>query len=195
MCVLINSRFTENPSMWSWLTLVILRWGCYNTLSSSPEIQLTLWPQVHSFRLHCSSVLCGRAGCNTPLALTRSASHMSKSLLLPRPWFERGGEAGRSHLASHAWKAASRASQHSKWDHSQGRPSPHSLPQPNMAVVVLIYVHSHICFNHLFDCLDFNKTLQCDSVNFSLPLVPSYFILVPWILVPAFPHLANLKRL
>jgi hypothetical protein len=30
MCVLVNSHFAKNPSMWSWLTPVILWWGCYS---------------------------------------------------------------------------------------------------------------------------------------------------------------------
>jgi hypothetical protein len=30
MCVLVNSRFTENPSMWSYMTPVFLQWRCYS---------------------------------------------------------------------------------------------------------------------------------------------------------------------
>jgi hypothetical protein len=34
MCVLVNSRFTENPSTWFCMTPVILRWGCYRNKKS-----------------------------------------------------------------------------------------------------------------------------------------------------------------
>jgi hypothetical protein len=30
MCVLVNYYFIENHSTWSYITHVILRWGCYS---------------------------------------------------------------------------------------------------------------------------------------------------------------------
>jgi hypothetical protein len=35
MCVLVNSRFVENPLRWYCMTPVILRWGCYTFCQSA----------------------------------------------------------------------------------------------------------------------------------------------------------------
>jgi hypothetical protein len=48
MYVLVNSRFTENPSTWSWLTPVFSRWGCYNIYAkfNSDWLRIHTWNEV-----------------------------------------------------------------------------------------------------------------------------------------------------